>query len=523
MKRFNVTGICVPEEDYMVDISGKISQIKKLVDNRSYFTINRARQYGKTTTLAGLEKVLSSDYIVISISFQGLGDEFFASSENFCSKMTHLISNSLRFSSASPEYKEKWSRCSVAGLSSLSERITNMCESEKVVLIIDEVDRTSNNRVFLHFIDMLRDKFSARKAGKDFTFHSVILAGVYDVKNIKLKMINEGLHTPTVEEGKIYNSPWNIAVNFDVDMSFSAAEIATMLNDYEADHNSGMDIVEISEEIYDCTSGYPFLVSRICQCIDEELNKNWTPDGIREAVKILLEEKNTLFDDIFKNIRNYKKLNEFLYEMLFIGRETAFNIDNEIINTGHMFGFLKNINGKTRISNKIFGMRIYNYYVSENEIEAENHQNITGITKYEVIRNGRLNMELCLQRFAQHYGEIFAKRDIKFLERHGRLLFLSYLKPLINGYGFYHVESEINDFRMDIVVDFNREQFIVELKIWRGEKYEQMAYEQLVNYLKIKDADTGYLLTFNFCKEANKERKAGWLDFDGKKIFEVTV
>ena len=52
MKKFNVTGLCTPEEDYMVDISGKIAQIKKLVDSRSYFTINRARQYGKTTTLA---------------------------------------------------------------------------------------------------------------------------------------------------------------------------------------------------------------------------------------------------------------------------------------------------------------------------------------------------------------------------------------------------------------------------------------------------------------------------------------
>ena len=32
MRRFNVTGLCVPEEDYMVDISGKIEQIRKLVD-----------------------------------------------------------------------------------------------------------------------------------------------------------------------------------------------------------------------------------------------------------------------------------------------------------------------------------------------------------------------------------------------------------------------------------------------------------------------------------------------------------
>ena len=42
MRRFNVTGLCIPEEDYMVDISGKIEQIRKLVDERRYFTISRA-------------------------------------------------------------------------------------------------------------------------------------------------------------------------------------------------------------------------------------------------------------------------------------------------------------------------------------------------------------------------------------------------------------------------------------------------------------------------------------------------
>jgi len=200
----------------------------------------------------------------------------------------------------------------------------------------------------------------------------------------------------------------------------------------------------------------------------------------------------------------------------------TFNIDDEVINLGHMFGFLKNVNGATRISNKIFEMRIYNYFVSQNAKESKENQDM-GITKYEVLKDGGFDMELCLRRFAQHYGEIFSGRDIEFLERHGRLLFLSYLKPLINGEGFYHVESEINDFRMDIVVDYKREQFIVELKVWRGEKYEKMAYKQLVNYLKLKNADKGYLITFDFRKESNKELRAEWIEIDGKKIFDVII
>ena len=56
----------MPEEDYMVDISGKLEQIIKLINDRSYFTINRARQYGKTTTLSMLQKRLAGDYLCAS-------------------------------------------------------------------------------------------------------------------------------------------------------------------------------------------------------------------------------------------------------------------------------------------------------------------------------------------------------------------------------------------------------------------------------------------------------------------------
>ena len=48
-KTFNVTGICYPEENYMVDLSGRLQQTANLVDAGKYFVINRARQYGKTT------------------------------------------------------------------------------------------------------------------------------------------------------------------------------------------------------------------------------------------------------------------------------------------------------------------------------------------------------------------------------------------------------------------------------------------------------------------------------------------
>ena len=72
MKEFNITGTCFPKRHYMVDISGRVAQIKKMVDKGQYFCINRGRQYGKTTTLNALKGALANDYEVYSISFEGL-------------------------------------------------------------------------------------------------------------------------------------------------------------------------------------------------------------------------------------------------------------------------------------------------------------------------------------------------------------------------------------------------------------------------------------------------------------------
>ena len=74
MKEFNTTAVCIPSKHYMVDLTDRVREIRKLVDAGKYFTINRARQYGKTTTLYALRKTLADDYTVISLDFQGVGD-----------------------------------------------------------------------------------------------------------------------------------------------------------------------------------------------------------------------------------------------------------------------------------------------------------------------------------------------------------------------------------------------------------------------------------------------------------------
>ena len=57
MKKFNTTAVCLPEVNYMVDLSERVREIARLIDDKKYLTINRGRQYGKTTTLTALRSL----------------------------------------------------------------------------------------------------------------------------------------------------------------------------------------------------------------------------------------------------------------------------------------------------------------------------------------------------------------------------------------------------------------------------------------------------------------------------------
>lgn len=68
---------------------------------------------------------------------------------------------------------------------------------KSIVFLIDEVDSASNNQVFIDFLAQLRSYYIHRD--EQAAFQSVILVGVYDIKNLKLKIRQDAEHQ--------YNSP----------------------------------------------------------------------------------------------------------------------------------------------------------------------------------------------------------------------------------------------------------------------------------------------------------------------------
>lgn len=511
-KIFNTSAVCRPEIHYMVDLSDRLEQIKKMVDRGDYFTINRARQYGKTTMLRALGSFLAENYVVVSLDFQMMSQSDFEKessfSEAFAREVLEEIAN---IEEVSVEIITRLQRLAdgkegKGRLAELFQCLNAWCGQSKkpIVMLIDEVDSAQNNQVFLDFLAQLRGAYINRD--KRPAFQSVILAGVYDVKNIKQRLRPDGEHR--------VNSPWNIAADFLLDMNFSVKDISGMLAEYESDYQTGMDIKEIAQFIYDYTSGYPFLVSRICKLMDERITGSegyfdrklvWTKEGVLEAVKILLIEKNTLFESITGKLADYPRLRELVYSLLFTGRKISYNPLSPSIEIAEMFGFIKNSRGDAVISNRIFETVLYNLFLSEEMLDSEEYRTALQ-ERNQFIQNGHLNMKLILEKFVVHWGDLYSSADEKFIEDNARKFFLLYLKPIINGTGNYYIEAQTRDARRtDVIVDYLGEQFVIELKIWRGNEYNERGEQQLTEYLDYYHLDKGYLLSFNF----NQKKEVG--------------
>lgn len=514
-RKFNYTGACVPGKHYMVNLDQRVEAITTRIDDGEYFSIDRPRQSGKTTILDMLERKLAPDkHLVISLSFEGIGDSVFSSEERFAKKFLKLMATEITLKDKkTAAYLEQLSP-DVSDLEELSRVVSGIVErsGKQVVLTIDEVDKSSNNQLFLSFLGMLRHKYLQRNKGKDHTFQSVILAGVHDVKNLKLK-IRPG------EEQK-FNSPWNIAVDFDLDMCFAPHEIAGMLEDYQKDKQRTFDTLAVAEKLHYLTSGHPFLVSKLCRIMDEKLS--WTDGDPDIALNILLKEKNTNFDSVIKNLENNPELYELVSNLIMNEREFSFNLHNPVIETGMRYGILKEKQGKTGIHNRVYEQLLYNYMASKLETSGKiEFYNIAG--EY-IDEHGGLNVETVIRKFQQFMKEQYSRKDASFIERNGRLLFLAFLKPIINGNGFDFKEVEISEEkRLDIVITFGGRKYIVELKVWRGEQYHQKGIEQLCGYLERRNETRGYLVIYDFRKQSGQAGQCRTIESGGKTIFAAWV
>ena len=518
-KKFNITGICRPAKHYMADVSGKLAKTLAMVEDGDYFIINRPRQYGKTTLLFTLSDVLqkTGEYIVFNASFEGIGDLVFSNEKLFSEGFVRLL---LKHAGISAPFLVEWLNKKMAeteDLDQLSLLITDMVSQsdQKFVLMIDEVDKSSNNQLFISFLAMLRNKYLESDTFK--TFHSVVLAGLHDIKSLKLKLRSDS-------EQK-YNSPWNIAAEFTVDMNLQPLEIVPMLEEYARDKQVALDSNAIAEHLFYYTSGYPFLVSKLCKIIDEQLlpqktEPSWSLEDVETAFQQLTRENNTNFESLAKNLENSPELYQLVYKVAIDGEAVSYNPLDPTINFAFLYGIFVNQKGILKIHNLVYQEVLLGYMASRMHL-LQLSRNVDFGGRF-INADKSLNLEAILLKFQAFMREQDSSKDRDFLERNGRLVFLAFLKPIINGSGYDFKEPQISEERrLDVVITYLQHKYIAELKIWRGPEAHADGLAQLADYLERQSLQEGYLLVFDHSKK--KSWKSGWEEVAGKKMFVVWV
>ena len=202
----------------------------------------------------------------------------------------------------------------------------------------------------------------------------------------------------------------------------------------------------------------------------------------------MLDEKNTFFDDLAKKLEDYPKMKELLKGILYRGFEESFNTYYKHIEIAAMFNYIKNVNGKVAIFNRIIETWMYNLFMTEEQIENRLYDQ-GSIEKNQFVENGVLKMDI---------------------------------KPIINGTGNYYIEAQTRDrSRTDMIIDYLGTQYIIEMKIWRGNAYNERGEQQLTEYLDYYHVNKGYMLSFCF----NQKKSSGvrTIKYGDKEIVEAVV
>lgn len=192
-----------------------------------------------------------------------------------------------------------------------------------------------------------------------------------------------------------------------------------------------------------------------------------------------------------------------------------------------MYGILKEENGNCKINNKIYEQIIYNHMMMK--VIRRDKYAIMSEYNYKanfINANEDLDIEKVFVKFKEFMKHEYSEGIEAFLEEDARLISLAFLSPIINGTGFAFKEVKGGEEkRFDIVINYNKKMYVLELKIWRGKEYHKKGLMQLREYLEQFGLDQGYPLIFDFRKTESLSDKIEVSEIEikgnNKKITEV--
>ena len=83
------------------------------------------------------------------------------------------------------------------------------------------------------------------------------------------------------------------------------------------------------------------MVSKLCRCIDDELERDWTAEGVRTGARLLPGAKKAMFGDLIQAVEDDAYLYNLVYDVLITGNYRKYEPDAGYIKSGEKIGLIK--------------------------------------------------------------------------------------------------------------------------------------------------------------------------------------
>jgi len=506
MKRFfNVTGLCNPERHYMVDpLRGLNNTILELIQNEYYFTIHAPRQTGKTTLLRALMDQINAEGSRICLYFSVETAGYRSITVDDANKN---INRAIVESAKSFLPEEYWPKhFDKAGEMAFKDFVTQWTRDlpKALVLLIDEIDSLYDD-VLISVLRQLRDGFQFRPGAFP---SSVALVGLRDVREYKEKVRD---NDKSIGSG----SPFNVKAKSLTISNFSRLQIAGLLQQYTDEGGQVFDD-EIIDLIYLLTGGQPWLVNALANEITVEIllrdtSKPVTIEIVNQAKENLIMRRDTHLDSLIDKLLDARI--RPIVDAVISGADVMYDNFNDNLQYAVDLGIIQKSGSGIMISNDIYKEiipRVLNLSFMANIIPKVSPQ-------WFIKPDGHLDMDALLREFQDFYREHSESwlDGFSYHESGKQLLLMAFLQRIVNGGGSIAREMAVGRGRTDLVIEFNGDIFVLELKIKRPNLNMERAYKQLFHYLDQLNQPHGYLILFELKNSSilSWEERIKWTEF----------
>ena len=499
MKTFGTQGPVNPKDNYVVSRTEEIADFVDRVKQGKYIVLFAPRQTGKTTLFrAAMDALASEDYFPIQLNFEAYVDltptAFYGSLfKDIREKIERVIeSRGSTLPETLNQFLDNTDVTDHFSMRTFFQQLVRLLPAhenlQKVVIIIDEFDAIPPDAVrgFLHSLRYIYLDHSRMRCP-----YSV---GIVGVKNITQLNYDRSI------------SPFNIQDEFHLP-NFTLAQVRELLEQYTEEVGQAFTL-EVITAIHKHTAGHPFLVNRCAQILTEELHVPKTEtirmEHFAKAHRRLLREGNTNIDHLRTNVRRDRRFEKMLMRIASYERGLLFNPDDVLMNELVIYGVIAEGNdGMCEIVNPIYQHRILQIFKPTfNGLEDVYFSEDTGEDFIDYLTpTDQLEIEALLNNFQA----FIARAGFRILqvpdtpqEYVGQHLLYTYLDHFVHAVGAnMFLEVRTGRGRIDLLILHNQRKYIVETKIWEGDKRYQAGKRQLAAYLKSEQAQEGYYVVFD--------------------------